>query len=288
MRYYRIKGESGPRLVIETDDVVHDITAVRPRIDRFIDVARAANVSNQSIDSLTADLVKEAPSESLSTLAAPLRPCIPSEVWAAGVTYQISEEAREAESGLPEVYMKVYESERPEIFLKATPSRIVGPDEDIGVRGDSDWNTPEPELGIVLYDGDPVGFTIGNDVSSRSIEGENPLYLPQAKVYDRSCSIGPCIATPETIGDPHDLRMDMMIERDGEVVFNDHTRTSLMDRTCEELVSYWNRHNAIPELGVMLTGTALVPEDEFSLREGDVVTIDIESIGRLVNPVITV
>ncbi len=287
MRYHRAQTADGHRLLIEADGAVHDVTEVRPRIDRFIDVARAAAVTAQTVDELSADLVSTAPvvDEVPDDMTLP---CLPTEIWGAGVTYQISEEARQAESGMPEVYMNVYRSERPEVFFKATPSRTVGPHEAIGIRGDSDWNTPEPELGIVLYDGEPVGYTIGNDVSSRAIEGENPLYLPQAKTYDRCCSLGPCVATPETVGDPHDLQIDMSIDRDGEAVYEGDTSTSLMARSCEELVSYWSRHNVLPELGVLLTGTSLVPEDEFSLEPGDIVRIDIESIGSLVNPVIEV
>ena len=288
MRYHRVRTSDGHRLVIETEGTVHDVTSARPRIDRFLDVARAADVAGRSIDDLSADLVAAAPAVDEDTIESPNLPCLPSEVWAAGVTYEISEEAREAESGMPEVYLDVYRSDRPELFFKATPSRTVGPDEFIGVREDSDWNTPEPELAIVLYDGEPVGYTVGNDVSSRSIEGANPLYLPQAKVYDRSCSIGPCVATPETVGDPHDLEMQMTIERDGNTVYQGETSTGLMDRTCEELVSYWTRHNTIPELGVLMTGTSLVPEEDFTLKPNDLVSIEIESIGTLVNPVTVV
>ncbi len=209
-------------------------------------------------------------------------------MWAAGVTYQISEEARKAESGKPEVYMDVYDSDRPELFMKATPSRTVGPGEAIGVRGDSTWDVPEPELGVVLHRGDVVGYTIGNDVSSRDIEGKNPLYLPQAKVYDRCCSIGPCVASAETVEDPHDLEMSLTIERDGETVYEDSTSTSEMVNSCEELVSYLGRHNSLPETLVLLTGTALVPPESFTLTEGDEVTIDIDRIGRLVNDTVTV
>jgi 2-dehydro-3-deoxy-D-arabinonate dehydratase len=214
-------------------------------------------------------------------------PVAAGEIWAAGVTYHISEEAREAESDQPDVYQRVYGSERPEIFFKATPSRTVDPGEAIGIRGDSEWDVPEPELGIVLYDGEIVGYTIGNDVSSRSIEGENPLYLPQAKVYDRCCSIGPTMVAAEAV-DPHDLAMGMTIERDGAVVYQDRTSTAEMVRTCEELADYLGRHNTLPDLTVLLTGTSLVPPDEFTLAEGDVVTIDVENIGTLRNGVTVV
>ena len=206
-------------------------------------------------------------------------------MWAAGVTYEISEEAREAESTMPEMYLNVYESERPEIFFKATENHTVGPDDNIGIRSDSTWDVPEPELGIVLYQGEPVGYTIGNDVSSRDIEGENPLYLPQAKVYDRCCSLGPNVASTATVGDPHSLEMHIDITRDGETMYAESTTTGEMARTCDELVSYYTRHNAVPELAVLFTGTALVPEEGFTLKPGDNITIDLEMIGTLRNSV---
>ncbi|MFC4440412.1 MULTISPECIES: fumarylacetoacetate hydrolase family protein [Natrialbaceae] len=287
MRYFHVSTDSGQRLIVDHDGTTYDLTAITDSLTSFTGLARTADVVGKSIDELTDQLLTDAEAVTTS-LDEPLAPIEAAEVWAAGVTYQISEEARESESGMPEMYLNVYESERPEVFFKATPNRTVGPDEAVGIRTDSDWDVPEPELGIVLYNGEPVGYTIGNDMSSRSIEGENPLYLPQAKVYDRCCSIGPCIVSPETIGDPHDLTLSMTIERDGETVYTGETSTSEMDRTCEELVSYYTRNNSVPEASVLLTGTSLVPPEEFTLQEGDLVTIDIESIGTLSNPVITV
>ena len=141
---------------------------------------------------------------------------------------------------------------------------------------------------MVLYQGEIVGFTAGNDVSSRSIEGENPLYLPQAKMYDCCCSIGPCVASTETVSDPHELELSMTIERDGEVLYEESTSTSEMVKSCEELVSYYTRHNAVPETAVLLTGTALVPEEGFTLKPGDDVSIEIDDIGVLDNTVTVV
>lgn len=181
----------------------------------------------------------------------------------------------------------MFENERPEIFFKATPSRTVGPGEGVGIREDSDWDVPEPELAVVVYRGEIVGYTVGNDASSRDLEGDNPLYLPQVKVYDRCCAIGPCVASPETVGDPRDLELSMTIERDGETMFDGSTSTENLVRSPEELVSYLNRHNAVPELSVFLTGTSLVPDD-FTLGEGDHVAIELESVGRLENPVVSV
>jgi len=287
MRYYRLTDGDGQRLIAVDEDDAYDLTAVKPRLDGFADLAAAANVADTSVDSLASELTTDAPAVRVAPEDGAL-PVVPEEVWAAGVTYEISEEAREAESGMPEMYLDVYGAERPEIFFKATPSRTVGPGEAIGVRADSSWNVPEPELGIVLYDGDVVGYTVGNDVSSRSIEGENPLYLPQAKVYERCCSLGPCVASPETVGDPHDLTMSMTITREGETLYDDETSTGKMARTCEELVDCWAAHNAVPELGVLLTGTSLVPEEGFTLRPNDEVSIAIEGVGDLVNPVVEV
>jgi 2-dehydro-3-deoxy-D-arabinonate dehydratase len=250
-----------------------------------LSVLRAADEAGQSIDEYVRD-VGERTDE--PEPADPGLPVEPPEVWAAGVTYEISEQAREEESGMPEIYLDAYEADRPEIFFKATPSRTVGPREAVGIRGDSEWDVPEPELGIVLFQGDVVGYTVGNDVSSRSIEGENPLYLPQAKVYDRCCSLGPCVATPAAVGDPHDLAMELTIQRDDETIYADATSTSEMVRTVDELVSFLTRHNPVPELCVLMTGTSLVPDDDVTLEPGDRIRATIESIGTLENGVVEV
>jgi 2-dehydro-3-deoxy-D-arabinonate dehydratase len=251
---------------------------------RFERVARAASEAGQSIPEYVRDHFEpsDEPDPSLGELETPVAA---GEVWAAGVTYQISEEAREGESTLPEVYRNVYSAERPELFFKATPRRTVAPGEAVGIRGDSNWDVPEPELGIVLFEEEIVGFTVGNDVSSRELEGENPLYLPQAKVYDRCCALGPGIVTADAIADPHDLTMEMTIERDGETCFEGSTSTAEMVRTCEELVSFLTRHNSLPPVTVLLTGTSLVPEDGFTLEAGDEIAITIEGLGTLENPV---
>ena len=287
MRYFRLPDGDGSRLVAAADDHAYDLTAAKPRLDDFGDLAAAADVAGTGVDEVAAGLTDDAPTIERGSLSEVLLPVVPEEVWAAGVTYEISEAAREEESGMPEVYLDVYEAERPEIFFKATPGRTVGPNEAVGVREDSSWNVPEPELAVVTYDGRIVGYTVGNDASSREIEGDNPLYLPQAKVYDRCCSIGPCVTAAEAI-DPHDLAISMEIRRDGEVVYEDETSTSEMARTCEELVDWWRAHDVVPELGVLLTGTSLVPEEGFTLRPGDVVSISIDDVGELVNPVVEV
>jgi len=286
MRYYRIADGCDSCLVVHTDGDAYDLTAVQSEITEFVDLAHVASITRQSINTVTEALITNAPSVNPTSLPCnSLIPVTPEEVWAAGITYRISEEARQAESGNPDVYQQVYDNERPEIFFKASLSRTVGPGEEVGIRSDSTWDVPEPELALVMYDGDIVGYTIGNDMSSRAIEGQNPLYLPQAKVYDRCCAIGPCIATPETIGDPHDLNIEMTISREGGTVFEGSTTTAEMVETCDDLVSHLTKSNPIPETAVLLTGTALVPGDDFTLHLDDKIDISIENIGVLTNTV---
>ena len=285
MQYYRLT-TADTELVVETNGTVYDLGTADDPVNTFHDLAKAAAVSGSSIDRIGARLTESADTLPSAALEGNLdRPLVPDEVWAAGITYEISEAAREEESDRPDVYMDVYDSERPELFFKATASRTVGNGAAVGIRGDSTWDVPEPELGIVLFRGEVVGYTVGNDMSSRSIEGENPLYLPQAKVYDRCCSIGPGITSAGSVSDPHDLRMEMRIERDGDLLYEESTSTGTMKRSCEELVSYFCRHNAVPDLAVLLTGTSLVPENDFTLAEGDTISIDIDELGRLENSV---
>ncbi|MFC7020344.1 MULTISPECIES: fumarylacetoacetate hydrolase family protein [Haloarcula] len=284
MRYYRTAVEERLHLVALDDGTAYDLTSARPAVTDFDDLAHVADVADESVDDIARGLLDEADVVDVPDEEAVAVPVAADEVWAAGVTYEISEQAREAESGMPEMYLQVYDADRPEIFFKATQSRIVGPGDAVGIRRDSEWNVPEPELGIVLHRGDIVGYTIGNDMSSRSIEGENPLYLPQAKVYDRSCSLGPCVVSAESIGDPHDLTMSMTISDGDEIRYEGETSTGEMVRTCEELVSYLTRHNAVPDSAVLLTGTSLVPDEGFTLSEDDEIDITIDGIGRLMNP----
>ncbi len=287
MRYFQLRREGESSLAVATDSGLYDLTSATPALRSFEALARAAAIADRSLDAVARRRLEAATPLEESVVSAHRRlPLDVDEVWAAGVTYQISEEARRAESGMPDIYVDVYDADRPEVFFKATGSRTVGPDAAVGIRGDSEWNVPEPELGVVLFQGDPVGYTIGNDVSSRAIEGENPLYLPQAKVYDRCCAVGPCVATG--IADPHDLSISMSITRDSTSVYQDETSTANLVRSCEELVSYFTRHNTVPDLAVVLTGTSLVPDEEFTLQPGDTVRIEIEGIGTLRNEVIRV
>jgi len=288
MRYYRTTLDGETKFVARDGEKAYDLSAARDGLDSFVGLAVVADVLGVSIDEVAEDVLDDAPLvDADSVIDAPELPAVPDEVWASGVTYQTSSDAREEESGRAEIYQGAFKNERPELFFKATPSRTMGPGEAIGVRGDSEWDVPEPELAVVVYRGEIVGYTVGNDVSSRDLEGENPLYLPQAKVYDRCCSVGPCVASPETVGEPRDLEFSMTIERDREIEFDGATSTENLTRSPEELVSYLNRHNAIPELAVLLTGTSLVPDD-FTLQADDHVAIEIENIGRLENPVVEV
>ena len=211
------------------------------------------------------------------------------EVWAAGVTYERSREARnyEATGGKLDAstfYDKVYSAERPEIFMKSTAARTVGPNEEMCLRSDSSWQIPEPELGLVIMkDGSIVGYTIGNDLSCRDIEGENPLYLPQAKVWKRSCSIGPAIRLAETVINPYDLNIACRIYRAGELAVEGNASTGQLKRKLDELVSYLIKDNEVFDGMILLTGTCIVPPNEFSLQDGDEVEIEISGLGILRN-----
>jgi len=209
-------------------------------------------------------------------LLSPVEPA--QEVWASGVTYQISREARMFESKEADIYDKVYDAERPELFFKAVGWRVVGHGEPVRVREDSHWNVPEPELVLVVNSRmEIVGYTAGNDVSSRDIEGENSLYLPQAKIYDGGCSLGPGIS----LGEPdsmRDLPIRMRILRGGETVFGGEISTSEMKRPFEELAEYLGKELSFPAGAFLTTGTSLVPPDDFNLSPGDLVEI---SVGEL-------
>ena len=264
--------------------------------ERVVDLARSGGP-----DSLTAALqmpvaelratamaVLDAPREDMPLTAVTLKaPIDRQEVWAAGVTYLRSRDARMEESNQKDVYDRVYDADRPELFLKATPNRVSGPGEAIAVRGDSGWDVPEPELAILVNaHGELVGYTIGNDVSSRSIEGENPLYLPQAKVYSHCAALGPTVMTVDELPDVSNLEIQLTISRGGTRLFQDRTATSQLHRSLSDLIEYLLRDNEFPTGVFLMTGTGIVPPSEFTLQDGDEVTIRIEGIGSLVNPVI--
>jgi len=214
----------------------------------------------------------------------PVAPLDMQEVWASGVTYLRSKVARMEESSEADFYDLVYEAERPELFFKSMPHRVAGHRQAVRIRRDSDWNVPEPELALVLSAaGTIVGYTIGNDMSSRSIEGENPLYLPQAKVYDGSCSLGPGILLHD--GNALARKIEMTITRNGTRVFEGATSTAKMRRSLQELATYLFREMTFDHGVFLLTGTGIVPPDDFTLHPGDLVSITIEGIGTLDNPV---
>lgn len=208
------------------------------------------------------------------------------EVWAAGVTYRRSREARMEESEKEaDVYDRVYRAERPELFFKATPYRVVGHEGEVGIRGDSDWNVPEAELALAINsNGEVFGYSIGNDMSSRSIEGENPLYLPQAKIYDGSCALGPCLLVREGPLPPS-TEISIRVARRGGVAFEGRTRLSEMKRTPSELAGFLFRDNSFPNGCYLLTGTGIVPDADFTLAPGDEIRITIEPMGTLSNRV---
>ncbi len=217
-----------------------------------------------------------------------LAPIDNQEVWGAGVTYERSKEARQEESEVGgSFYDRVYRAARPELFFKATPGRVSGPGVAIRVRGDTAWCVPEPERALVIS---PqlrlVGFTIGNDVSARDIEGENPLYLPQAKVYGGCCALGPAITLASAMPELPLVQIRLEIARGGTTVYAGDTRADRMVRGFQELIGWLGRDNHFPEGVVLLTGTGIVPPDEFSLEAGDLVKISIDGIGTLVNPVV--
>ncbi len=209
------------------------------------------------------------------------------EVWCAGVTYKRSRDARIEESQEKSAYDRVYEADRPELFFKGMRFRVSGPGEEIAVRGDSTWDVPEPECALVINSaGEIIGYTIGNDVSSRSIEGENPLYLPQAKVYDKAAALGPVIVLDSEIENANELPIELVIRRGGEIGFQGSTNTNQLHRTFDDLVRYLYLDNTHFHGAILMTGTGIVPPSEFTLEAGDEVTITIDGIGTLTNPVI--
>ena len=221
--------------------------------------------------------------------ATPLAPVVSQEVWAAGVTYWRSRAARIEESkdaGGGTFYDRVYEAERPELFFKSAAWRVRASGETIRVRGDSRWTVPEPELALyVNARGTIIGYTVANDVSSRDIEGDNPLYLPQAKMYDGACALGPGVLVNEGDALPGDTRIAIAISRDGTIVFEGSTTLTQMRRTPMELVGFLYRETTFPDGCVLLTGTGVVPPDDFTLASGDQVSITIPPIGTLANTV---
>jgi len=250
------------------------------------DLIRRAEVDKIEL----ATLARRQAASHLETLE-PLIPILPREVWACGCTYETSAAFRDAEHGTREgFYAYVYRDEnRPESFFKGTARVCVGPGQPIGIRADSKFTAPEPELAVVMGAGGKVlGYTLANDVSAWDIEKENPLYLPQSKVYNACCALGPVIVTPEELTDPYNLDMTCEIRRGGQVLFSGAVNTSKLHRKIETLVEYLFRANSIPSGSVLCTGTGIIVREEHALAPGDVVTIHVPQIGTLSNPAVTV
>ena len=235
---------------------------------------------------LQASLLDARPTAAPTALLAPLQS---QEVWAAGVTYFRSRTARMAESkdaGGGTFYDKVYEADRPEIFFKATPHRVAAPGTGVRIRADSQWNVPEPELTLAVNSaGQIFGYTLGNDMSSRDIEGENPLYLPQAKVYDRSAALGPCLVVTAVLP-AADAVIAIEIHRAGAVVFAGETTVGQIKRPLPSLADWLYRENSFPHGAYLMTGTGVVPPDSFTLRRDDKIRITLAPVGTLVNHVL--
>ncbi len=269
----------------------------RTAVGTYDSDGNAFDLSQAGIDSITSIIESEDPLETVRAALSHaakmngaytvLCPVERQEVWAAGVTYLRSKTARMEESDFSaNAYDLVYDAERPEIFFKSLPEKVVGPDGDVGIRRDGKWNVPEPELVFVVDSrGRLVGFSIGNDMSSRDIEGENLLYLPQAKVYAKSCAIGPCVVIGAGETDVRGWTIGIEIARNGEVVFAGETKISQIKRSFGELVEFLCRAQEFPHGAMLLTGTGVVPPDEFTLASGDEISISISGIGTLKNTV---
>ena len=281
-RFKTAEGEVRVGLAID-DRTIADLSAggvesITSLIDGADGVERIRDLAEQDLQKLTlADVTLLTPVEG-------------QEVWAAGVTYLRSKKARMEESDFSaNAYDQVYEAARPEIFFKSLPNKVVGPGEAVGIREDSKWNVPEPELTLVINSAKQlVGYTIGNDMSSRDIEGENLLYLPQAKVYDRSCAVGPWIVVGANEAEVREWTIGVEIERGGNAIFNGETSINNIKRTFDELVDYLCRSQTFPQGAMLLTGTGVVPDDDFTLANDDVIRITISGIGTLENRVATV
>jgi 2-dehydro-3-deoxy-D-arabinonate dehydratase len=266
------------------------------------DENQVLDLSDAGVNHLTSLLEAENPLEQLRILSHQsqarffvnqiqrLSPVERQEVWAAGVTYLRSKKARMEESDFSaNAYDRVYSAQRPEIFFKSLPEKVVGPGEPVGIRTDAQWNVPEPELALVINSrGTIVGYSIGNDMSSRDIEGENLLYLPQAKIYHRSCAVGPCIVVGSTETVARTWLVTLQINRGGGIVFEGQTTVNQIKRSFEELVSYLYRCQTFPHGAVLLTGTGIVPGENFTLQPDDEVRIEVSGIGVLENTVIVV
>ncbi|MDM4017054.1 fumarylacetoacetate hydrolase family protein [Roseiconus lacunae] len=269
------------------------------RFGRVVESELIPLVASDTYPTLAAILAAPSPIEAAGSLqsepaiaVAPsvrwLPPIDRQEVWAAGVTYKRSQTARMEESeAAASCYDRVYNADRPELFFKATPHRVAGHLQPLRIRTDATWNVPEPEITLVLSPSlKIVGLTVGNDMSSRDIEGENPLYLPQAKCYDQCAGLGPWVALFDELPAPEALKVDLKIERSGETVFDQQTSGDQMARSFNDLVGWLGKDNSFPQGAFLMTGTGIVPTSDFTLRPNDVVHISIAEIGTLSNPIV--
>jgi len=285
----------GPRLGLVVEEEVIDLTAMDPRgcadISAWLKLADPAEHIRRLAETARKNgpriRMRELDRKPAATTRHLLAPIDTQEVWAAGVMYEPSRDTRVEESrGGGGFYGQVYEAARPQLVFKAMPHRVAGPNAPIRVRSDSEWTLPEPELAVVFTPELQVaGYTCGDDVSSRDIEGENPLYLQQAKTYVGCCALGPVIVLPDEFPNPDDTTISMVVIRDGMTIFQGETSTSCMRRRISDLVPYLGRDNAFPDGVVLLTGTGVVPPDDCALEADDVVEIIIDGVGLLRNPV---
>lgn len=280
---FRVREEQCRVGIFSEDSSILDLSAVG--INTLSSLLNGEDV----IQRLNALARSDLPRRSLQEVAL-VTPVEGQEVWAAGVTYLRSKKARMDESDFSAgAYDRVYAADRPELFFKSLPEKVVSPDQPVGIRKDARWNVPEPELALVISPrGEIVGYTIGNDMSSRDIEGENTLYLPQAKVYLHSCAVGPVVKVAASEAEARSWRIQLQIERAGQTVFQGETSVGQIKRSFSELVQYLFRSQTFPNGAVLLTGTGIVPPDDFSLRPGDEVRISISGIGLLRNIVVEV
>jgi 2-dehydro-3-deoxy-D-arabinonate dehydratase len=278
------KEQPSPRVgLLQDEESVIDLTA--GGVDRMLPLLESDSLGER----LAAFAQQNLPRLAVKDVTL-LTPVEEQEVWAAGVTYLRSKTARMEESNFSaNAYDRVYEAPRPEIFFKSLPHKVVGPGGDVGIRKDSKWNVPEPELALVVNSrGSIVGYTIGNDMSSRDIEGENLLYLPQAKTYNRSCAVGPWITIGESEAEARGWKISLTISRSGAAVFQGETSVGQLKRSLSELASFLCRSQVFASGAVLLTGTGIVPPDNFTLQPNDQVRITISGIGTLENRVIEV
>lgn len=265
------------------DELIHPLSLAAGQYQTLTEILEADDPAN-AVRFLRDDDAEPVPVSSVTLLP----PIDDQEVWAAGVTYKRSKAARMEESvSSATVYDLVYKADRPELFFKSTAAKVVGHDKPVRIRRDSKWNVPEPELALVIdRRGNIVGYTIGNDMSSRDIEGENPLYLPQAKVYDGSCALGPWITLPGAMPSAERTEIRLAVLRGGAIAYEGKTTAAEIARPLTSLVEWLYRENTFQNGAVLLTGTGIVPDADFTLQPEDVVNISIAGIGTLANPVV--